>query len=172
MALNRTRIAVLAGVLAAGSGCGGPLLEDTAPPGFAEAEHDWRTRHYKASDNVGLRFTVFDNVRGGTLEYWGNDLVDKLQQRGYVLLSQGALRSDNNLRGTRYDFRLSREDADEPMFLVVGLFVTDDYRYVAQLAGRDEFYETHASAVPTVFGSLRPTGCRRMQSVCARSGGS
>ena len=92
------------------AGCGSPLRYH-APRGFAEAAHDWRSAHYKASDNVGLKLLVFDNVEGGTLDYWGEDLVRKLRGRAYELRAQSAVATSNDVAGTRFDFVLERDDA-------------------------------------------------------------
>lgn len=139
-------------------GCA-PVIDYSAPPGFVEAEADWQSQHYKGKDSVGLKVTVYDNVDGGTLDYWSNDLATKLLDRGYDLESTSVLRAKNDVPGLRYDFRLEHE-GDEAMFLSVGLFVTDDYRYVTQLAGRQDEYAAVASGVPKLFQRLEPAGCR------------
>ena len=146
-------------------GCA-PLIDYSAPPGFVEAETDWQSQHYKGKDSVGLRVTVYDNVDGGTLDYWSNDLATKLEARGYALEHTSSLRAKNDVPGQRYDFRLERE-GDEAMFLSVGLFVTDDYRYVTQLAGRHVEYAGVASDVAELFQRLEPGGCKAGKtSVC------
>lgn len=146
-------------------GCA-PVIDYSAPPGFVEAEADWQSQHYKGKDSVGLRVTVYDNVDGGTLDYWSNDLKTKLVARGYALETSSPLRANNDVPGQRYDFRLER-GGDEPMFLSVGLFVTDDYRYVTQLAGLQVEYAEVASGVPELFQRLEPGGCKTgKSSVC------
>lgn len=144
------------------------LIDYETPPGFAraEVEEDWRSRRYKASDNTGLKLTVFDNVDGGTLDYWGRDLVAKLEERGYRFDGGAKLRSENEVPGQRFNFELAATDDAPPMFLVVGLFVTDDYRYVVQLAGDATGYEAYDSQVPALFGRLRASGCRTRDSLC------
>ncbi len=146
-------------------GCA-PVIDYSAPPGFVEAQSDWQSQHYKGKDSVGLRVTVYDNVDGGTLDYWSNDLQTKLVARGYALEDTSALRAKNDVPGQRYDFRLERE-GDETMFLSVGLFVTDDYRYVTQLAGRQADYAGVASGAAGLFQRLEPGGCKAgKRSVC------
>jgi len=147
------------------AGCAS-VIDYSAPPGFVEAQSDWQSQHYKGKDSVGLRVTVYDNVDGGTLDYWSNDLETKLVVRGYSLESSAPLRAKNDVPGLRYDFHLERE-GDEPMFLSVGLFVTDDYRYVTQLAGRQDEYAAVAPGVPELFQRLEPGGCKTGKgSVC------
>ena len=160
------KLRFLAAVSCVGAlGCA-PVIDYTAPPGFVEAEADWQSQHYKGTDSVGLRVTIYDNVDGGTLAYWSNDLETKLLARGYALEGTSALRAKNDVPGQRYDFHLERE-GDEAMFLSVGLFVTDDYRYVTQLAGRQEEYAGVASGVPALFQRLKPGGCKAGKaSVC------
>ncbi len=142
-----------------------PLIDYAPPPGFAQAESDWREHHYKGSNDVGLRVTVFDNVEGGTLGYWGDDLEHKLTERGYALEKKAPLRSENKVSGVRYDFRLEA-GMDDPMFLVVGLFVTDDYRYVTQLAGRHSELADYDARVAGMFESLLPQGCAPRSRIC------
>ncbi len=151
-------------------GCA-PLIDYSAPPGFVEAESDWQSQHYKGKDSVGLRVTIYDNVDGGTLEYWSNDLETKLRGRGYILEKNSNLQANNDVPGRRYDFRLERE-GDEPMFLSVGLFVTDDYRYVTQLAGRQTEYPGVEPRVAGLFQRLEPGGCKAgKHSVCRAPAG-
>lgn len=155
----------LLGALLVG-GCSHPLQYE-APPGFAVATQDWRSAHYKASDNVGLKLLVFDNVEGGTLEYWGQDLARKLRARGYTLEDQSPLQSQNKVSGTRFDFDLDRQDGETgPQFLVVSLYVTDDYRYVAQLAGDEALFSRYDGRVEALLQGLRPRGCRARSEVC------
>jgi hypothetical protein len=163
----RSTVAML-GLTATLGGCR-PALSLDAPTGFAAAETTWRSVHFKASDNVGLKLLLFDNVEGGTLEYWGRDLEHKLTARGYVLASRSTLVAPNSIRGTRFDFQLATDDDDDPMFLVVGLFVTDDYRYVAQIAGTRARYAEYDARVPEILGELRPRGCRPRSKICPRS---
>ena len=156
MAMTRTLGVTLAAMLA--GGCG-KLIRYEAPDGFAAAEGDWRSAHYKGNDNVGLKLLVFDNVEGGTLEFWGADLVPKLQARGYELRSQHAVTSGNRVPGIRYDFALREAYGfPEPQFLVVALFVTDKYRYVAQLAGAQRHLPAYDPKVPAILAGLRPRG--------------
>jgi hypothetical protein len=154
--------ALLALTLAAG--CSGPLHFE-APRGFAEADRDWRSIHYKASDNVGLKLLLFDNVEGGTLDYWGADLVRKLSARGYALRDQSALRSGNDVVGTRFDFAFARDD-EPPQFLVVNLFVTDEFLYVAQLAGEAPLLPRYDARITEIAAALLAKGCLARSDVC------
>ncbi len=163
MALRHRAMSVALGLSSVGCA---PLIDYSAPPGFVEAEADWQSQRYKGKDSVGLRVTVYDNVDGGTLDYWSNDLKTKLIVRGYALEGTSPLRAKNDVPGLRYDFKLERE-GDEVMFLSVGLFVTDDYRYVTQLAGLQEEYAGLSSDVPALFQRLEPGGCKvGKDSVC------
>lgn len=146
------------------TGCSSPLRYD-APKGFAEATRDWRSIHYKASDNVGLKLLLFDNVEGGTLDYWSADLVRKLGARGYALRDQSALRSGNHVVGTRFDFAFAR-DGEAPQFLVVNLFVTDEFLYVAQLAGDAPLLERYDARIPEIAAALVAKGCKARSDVC------
>ncbi len=158
------RIVAVASSLGA-VGCAA-VIDYAAPPGFVEAQADWQSQHYKGKDSVGLRVTVYDNVAGGTLDYWSDDLQTKLLGRGYTLEGSSGLQARNDVPGLRYDFRLEHE-GDEAMFLSVGLFVTDEYRYVTQLAGRRAEYDAVASDVAGLFERLEPGGCKvGKRSVC------
>ena len=58
------------------SGCNAYRMK--TPSGFAQVEADDHGAHFKGRNNVGLRVATFHNVKGGTLEFWSEDLVRKL----------------------------------------------------------------------------------------------
>ncbi len=154
------------GLLAAAalSGCAAYKIEP--PVGFAVVhEHDWETR-MKAQDNVGLSVRRFENVRGGTLAFWGADLVKKLGQRGYVLRSQSAVKTANGKTGTRFDFDYETFDTEIPKFYTAVLVVTDKHKVVLQVAGGKEFAPTYTARVPELLGSLKVRGCKARSKVC------
>ena len=70
------------------------------PSGFAEVDKSEDGAHYKGANNVGLRVARFDNVKGGSLAFWSEDLVRKLGARGYTLAKQSPAKSANGLTGT------------------------------------------------------------------------
>lgn len=154
MALRHVWLALMIGL---GSGCLSTLRYE-APKGFALANRDWRSAHYKASDNVGLKVLVFDNVEGGTLAYWSEDLVRKLQAREYTLKERAAVQTGNGVAGTRFELVV------EGQFLVVNLFVTDDFIYVAQVAGDERLLGRYRGL--EVGEGLRARGCKGRESVC------
>jgi len=135
------------------------------PTGFAEVHrHDGGTR-MKAGDNVGLNVTVFNNVRGGTLAFWGADLVRKLELRGYTLEQHTPIRAKNGPHGTRFDFAYTSRD-DEPKFYSVLLFVTDEHRVVVELAGDQALADRHRAQLPAIAGEIVVRGCRAGGDLC------
>lgn len=145
------------------TGCHAYRLEP--PIGFAEVEHHDHRARMKAGDNVGLNVTVFDNVRGGTLAFWGSDLVRKLQARGYTLQAHTAVRSKNGTSGTRFDFDYVDREA-QPKFYSVLLFVSDRHRVVVELAGNEALAEVHRGQIPKITEELVVRGCKPSSEVC------
>jgi len=147
-------------------GCSQGLYSLEPPLGFATVDDDWRSTRMKAADNVGMSMSVFDNVEGGSLTYWGTDMRRKLKDREYALVDTKRVVSRNGVAGTRYDFDYTAPGSDVPKFLVVVLFVTDDYRFVLQLAGHKELQEQYATRLPTTVADLRLSGCGRGSAIC------
>jgi hypothetical protein len=126
------------------------------PAGFAVvSEHGWETR-MKAQDNVGLSVRRFENVKGGTLAFWGADLVKKLGTRGYVLKAQSAVKTGNGKTGTRFDFDYVTYDTEIPKFYSVVLVVTDKHKIVLQVAGGREVATQYTTRMPRAH--RRPQG--------------
>ena len=146
------------------SGCAAYKIEP--PAGFVVvSEHGWETR-MKAQDNVGLSVRRFENVKGGTLAFWGADLVKKLGQRGYVLRSQSAVKTRNGKTGTRFDFDYETFDTEIPKFYTAILVVTDKYKVVLQIAGGKEFGPSYEARVPEIVGKLKVRGCKIGSKIC------
>ena len=162
MAMKR---AAILGVLLMALGCGNKFKMD-APAGFARVTDEWDNTAFKAADNVGLRVDMFTNMDGGTLTYWSHDLAVKLHRRGYVLQRQSEIRSGNGVVGTRFDYKVEIPGTDEAKFFVVGLFVTDRYRFVMQLAGDEPWRTTYVSRVDEFAKELRLRGCTPGKTTC------
>ncbi len=145
-------------------GCAAYKIEP--PAGFAVVhEHGWETR-MKAQDNVGLSVRRFDNVKGGTLAFWGADLVKKLGARGYLLKAQSAVKTGNGQAGTRFDFDYQAYDTEIPKFYTVVLVVTDKYKVVLQVAGGREHVAEYAPRVPEMLDALKVRGCKVGSKIC------
>ncbi len=146
------------------SGCAAYKIDP--PVGFAVvSEHSYETR-MKAQDNVGLSVRRFENVKGGTLAFWGADLVKKLGNRDYTLRSQSAVKTRNGKTGTRFDFDYQTFDTEVPKFYTVVLVVTDEYKVVLQIAGGKEFGAAYESRVPEIVGELKVRGCKIGSKIC------
>ena len=159
--LKTCSLALVAAVL---SGCAAYTIGP--PVGFAVvSEHDYETR-MKAQDNVGLSVRRFENVKGGTLAFWGADLVKKLGNRDYTLRSQSAVKTKNGKTGTRFDFDFETFDTEVPKFYTVVLVVTDKYKVVLQVAGGKEFGAAYESRMPAVVGELKVRGCKLGSKIC------
>lgn len=161
----RTTIVVGLLGLAAATGCRPFKLK--APAGFAAVQNDEYGAHMKGSDNVGLKVSVFDNVDGGTLSFWGQDLVGKLSQRGYVLQSQTSAVSHNGVTGTRFNFEYTAPGTEQaPSFFSAVLFATDRNIIVVQLAGKAEHYSKYAARVDEIAQSTKTRGCKARSQIC------
>jgi len=161
---HRTRWAIaLASLLLGASACNAYRLEP--PTGFAEVNHHDTGARMKAGDNVGLNVTVFENVRGGTLEFWSTDLVRKLAARGYTLLHHEPVRSDNGKSGTRFDFAYKNRE-DEEKFYSVLLFVTDKHRVVVEVAGNEALATQYRPRLASIAGDLKVRGCKPGGDLC------
>ncbi len=123
------------------AGCAAPFKVSEVPDGFVEVNaYDWNAR-YKALDNVGMRVHAFENHKGGKLDYWVADLINKLAQRGYTKTGEGQTKSANGVDGriVHFDYTpAGQKDAKgEPMlkFYSAVLFVTEKHRVVLEFAG-------------------------------------
>lgn len=144
----------------ASTGCAAPFKISDSPDGFVQvSDDDWGAR-YKALDNVGMRVDAFENYEGGTLDYWGKDLVNKLAMRGYTKTGEGKTKSGNGEEGAVYHFDYSppgqkdAEGQDALKFYTVVLFVTDKHRVVIEFAGDIAYareYRANIDAVARTF---------------------
>lgn len=165
----RTATLVIGVAAVAMGGCASFKLRE-APSGFAEVHRDGSglaELRAKAGDKVGLRVVSFGNVRGGSLAYWSQDLVDKLGARGYTLVRHAPARSANGVVGTRFDFDYSPPGAeDQTFFYSVVLFATDEYRVVIQMAGDHGRAVVHGPELDAVAAAIRVRGCRARSRIC------
>lgn len=158
------RLAIVLGTLCLlGSGCRPYKLK--APAGFAEV-----TRHSGAlkmigGNHVGLNLRVYDNVKGGSLGFWGQDLATKLAARGYVLQSQAPAKSKNGVSGTRYDFAYQNPEGAKKFYSAV-LFVSNKRRIVLQLAGDAEHAAAYLPRLDKIAASTTIKGCSLVDNNC------
>lgn len=162
---NTHRKAALLGLaLLALPACAAYKLEP--PLGFAVvSENDWQTR-MKAQDNVGLTLQRFENVKGGTLAFWGADLVKKLGNRNYTLVSQSEVETKNGQTGTRFDFDYETYDTAIPKFYTAVLVVTDEEKIVLQVAGDAAHATTYRARIPEILRELKVRGCKVRSKIC------
>ncbi len=148
------------------SGCSGASFKLKEPPGGFAVVQEW-TGHYwaKAGDDVGLKIASYDNVKGGTLEYWSYDLAEKLGDRGYKLTNQSGVKSKNGVAGLRLDFDYSSPAGEEKFYTAV-LFVSDDYRIVVQLAGDKDLRSAHEADLNEALTTLKVKGCKLTKDTC------
>jgi hypothetical protein len=165
--MRRTIVSKSSLVLALGllsfSGCNAYRLEP--PSGFAEVDADRRAAHYKAGDDAGLSVRVYDNVEGGTLAFWSEDLVRKLGERSYELVAQEPVESANGRPGTEFHFAYETPDGQRK-FYSAALFVTDRYRFVMQLAGDEELGDKYRPRLDAIAGAMKVRGCRAGGNLC------
>ncbi len=146
------------------TGCAKYKIEP--PTDFVEVHAYSSEVRMKAQDNVGLNLRAFKNVRGGSLSFWGSDMVDKLSDRGYRLVAQSPARSKNGVVGTRFDFDYTPQGKDTPKFYIAVLFVTDDYRFVLQVAGDKSREAAYAGRVDDIAGDIKVRGCAVASKIC------
>lgn len=137
------------------------------PPGFVEVQDYERHTRMKAHDHVGLSVRTFNNVRGGTLAYWAEDMVNKLGARGYTLQGQQAVKSKNGRVGTRFNFSYTPPGTTEQKFYVAVLFVTDKYRTILQIAGDAKYSASYQARVDGVLADLAIRGCKLGSKICS-----
>lgn len=135
------------------------------PAGFAEVGKNASGSRMIAGDHVGLNVRVFHNVRGGTLAFWGEDMVNKLGTRNYVLQKQSPVTSKNGVPGTRFDFALQTPDGDEKFYSAV-LFVSNEHRIVIQLAGDAEYAGRYHGRLGEIASATKIKGCKSVDSLC------
>ena len=118
-----------------------------------------------AGDKVGLNIKVYDNVRGGTLSFWSEELVRKLGERGYTLQRQTAVESKNGVAGTRFDFAYTNPDGEEKFYSAV-LFATNKHKIVVQVAGAAEHASRYHAQLDTIAKDTVARGCRLSERIC------
>ena len=145
-----------------------PFKLNQTPPGYAQVSNYSGMTHFKAGDDVGAKVHSYSNVKGGTLAYWSEDLVDKLSVRGYTLVGQSPVKSQNGIDGMRFDFDyVPPGDESQLKFYTVVLFATDSYRVVIELAGDMDARERHRAEPEMIAKSLKVRGCNnKKQTVC------
>jgi hypothetical protein len=159
-----TRSFIVLGLgLFAFTGCNAYRLQP--PAGFAQVSADQTGAHLKAGDDAGLSVKVYENVKGGTLAFWSEDLVRKLGKRGYTLVGQKAVKSKNGKPGTQFDFAYHPKGG-EPKFYSAAVFVTDKHRVVIQLAGDEPLSPKYRPQVETIAKSTKVRGCRAWTDIC------
>jgi hypothetical protein len=146
--------------LTLGSGCASFKLKDP-PPGFAQVSAYRDNARYKSGDDVGVNITAFNNVKGGTLTFWAEDLIEKLGRRGYALHRQTPVTSKNGVVGTRFDFSYVPPTSDgEKKFYTAILFVSDEHRVVVQLAGEYALESKYQAPAAEIAREIKVRGCR------------
>jgi hypothetical protein len=154
----------LCALVVGASGCRNYKLKP--PAGFAQVDADDYGARMKAGDDVGLHLRVFNNVEGGTLGFWAEDLVKKLGKRGYALVGQHAVKSKNGVDGTRFDFDYTPPGTQEKKFYTALLFVSDESVVVVQLAGDDARRSHWATRVDEIAGDTVVRGCKPWKKTC------
>jgi len=151
--------------LTAVTGCSSFRLK--APAGFVEVENDGYGAHMKGGDEVGLKVSVFENVKGGTLAFWSQDMVEKLGRRGYVLTGQTPATSRNGVHGTRMDFEYTPPGKEQTKrFYSAVVFATDAHRVVVQLAGKADHFDKYSARVDEITSATKVRGCRAWTKIC------
>ncbi len=161
------RITIVLGLLVVGLGAGGCRKYRLEPPaGLAQVDADDYGARMKAGDDVGLNLRVFDNVEGGTLGFWGEDLIKKLGKRGYALVGQKPVASKNGVAGTRFDFDYTPPGTDAAKFYTAVLFVSDAAVVVVQIAGDDARRGHWAPRVDAIAADTVVRGCKAGSKTC------
>jgi len=162
--LSKLPLLTIGLTVALSSGCKKYKIEP--PTDFVEVHAYSSEVRMKAQDNVGLNLRAFKNVRGGSLSFWGSDLVDKLAARGYQLVAQAPARSANGVVGTRFDFDYTPQGKDTPKFYTAVLFVTDDYRFVLQVAGDKSREAAYNGRIDDIASDIKVRGCDLGSKLC------
>lgn len=155
--------------LLAASGCASFKIKDKPPGYIAVSDYAYSGSadlRMKAPDNVGLSVKTFANYEGGSLPLWSEDLVKKLGVRGYVLTGQKPVESANGVQGTRFDFRYIPHGADDEKYYTALLFVTDEWRIVAQFAGSAELADEHEKDITALLAEIKVRGCKASKDTC------
>jgi hypothetical protein len=161
------RITLIVGLCAASLWMGGCRKYKLEPPtGFAQVDDDVDGARMKAGDDVGLNLRVFDNVDGGTLTFWSEDLVKKLGKRGYSLVGQNPIKSKNGVQGTRFDFDYTAPGSATKKFYSASLFVSDSSVVVVQLAGDDARRSSWAPKFDGIAAKTVVRGCKLGKATC------
>lgn len=161
MSRRSTRIAsALAPLAVATLAACTPFKVKAPPDGFVEVNDSDYLHRYKALDNVGMNIRAFDNHKGGTIEYWAGDLLNKLGEREYTKTGESKIVSGNGVQGTRYDFDYTppgREDEAEmrKKFYTAALFVTKKHIVVIELAGDHGLADAYRKRIENIASELK-----------------
>jgi hypothetical protein len=153
MAMNKVLCAAALLVV----GCKPYKLEP--PPGFAEVSADEYGSRMIGGEHVGLNLKVWNNVPGGTLTFWSQDLVRKLADREYALTRQTAVESGNGVVGTRFEFDYVNPDGEAKFYSVV-VFATNEHLFALQMAGNAEYRDRFRAELDQAIRDARLRGCR------------
>lgn len=144
----------------------GPFKLKEPPPSFAEVESWDSYTRLKSGDDVGVNITAFHNVKGGTLAFWSEDLIEKLGKRGYELNNQTPVKSKNGVSGTRFDFTYETPTEGHKKFFTAVLFVSDKQRVVVQVAGNAELASKYSAHADQMAREIKIRGCKVNKAVC------
>ena len=164
--LKALTVVTLLALLPASFGCSGAFKLKEPPQGYAVVNDGYSHLRAKARDNVGLNIASFYNVEGGTLDYWGSEMVEKLGKRGYTLTAQKPVTSRNKVAGTQFDFRYTPAGDETEKFYTAILFVSDERRVVVQFAGDASLAHEHRAEADAIVGLLKIRGCKATTDVC------
>ncbi|MGH1341350.1 MAG: hypothetical protein ACRBN8_07365 [Nannocystales bacterium] len=157
------RLLTILAIASATTACATHKLEP--PQGFAQVDQSDYATTMIAPDHVGLNVRVWSNVKGGSLGFWSEDMVNKLGERGYTLTRQSAVKSKNGVAGTRFDFDYTAPDGVEKFYSAV-LFTSDEYRVVLQLAGDADLSARYLAQLDGIAGKTKVRGCKLIDSLC------
>jgi hypothetical protein len=141
----------------AATGCGAGF-ELAVPDRFVELDRDdqeaagYRLRA-TSSDGVVVAVRKIDDDVAGSLEFWSEAIVRRIEQgEGYARLAEAEYRAKSGEAGKRFDF--GRDIGNRTFHYTVVVIVTDDVVWVLEAGGEESLYTARQEDVTAALASF------------------
>lgn len=154
--MKTLKLAVVAALLAAATGCGRPFDVKTAP-GFVPLENQSVSSYdYRATtpEGVVVAVRVVEDEKRGDLAFWTQALTLQLRDvSGYALLDSVDVRSLDGTPGKLLKF--GHDEADKPFAYWVTIFPAQGRLFLVEAGGAKEPFERARPSVEWMLASVR-----------------
>lgn len=133
-------------------------FDATAPDGFAVYDNGWGSvfsKEFKAITSDGIRYRVREvkNEPKGDAVLWQQTLRKSLEKRGFRIINDSFLTTDQNKRANFIDSQLSAGGHDYLYF--IAFIVDNDRIIVTEAGGKKESMEPYKTQLQKAVKSLK-----------------